>query len=57
MIEIEVLQENDGFEIVIKDYSNPAGRKRFRFNQEDTVEKLVDVFEELGFNCTFEEVY
>lgn len=57
MKEVEVLQENDGFEIVVKDYSKRGIRKRFRFDQEDTVEKLVDVFKELGIKATFEEVY
>jgi len=39
----------DGFVIIVDD-------ERFVFDQEDTREKLVDVFEKLGFTADYEEV-
>lgn len=47
---IEINDYYDGFDIVIDG-------ERFSFDQEDTREKLVDVFNKLGYYPTYEEVY
>ena len=52
---IVIEEENDGFSIVIK--YDGGKEKRFRFDQEDSKELLVNVFEQLGFNSTYEEIY
>lgn len=57
MTEVLVLEESDGFEIVIKNYAALATEKRFKFSQEESIAGLVQVFEELGFNTQYEEVY
>jgi hypothetical protein len=52
---IFIEDESDGFAIIIE---QSGERKRFRFNQEDTREALVNVFQTLGFgNVTYTEVY
>ena len=52
---IGIEEDSDGFSIVI----NYEGGKeyRFRFEQEDSKKLLVNVFERLGFNSTYEEIY
>lgn len=50
-MEIVVGQESDGFYIEV-------GEKRWRFDQEDSVEELVNVFKYLGHtNVVFEESF
>lgn len=44
----------DGFAIIVQDGGTI---KRFSFDQEDTLERLVDVFAALGLEATYEEVY
>lgn len=48
---IVIEQECDGFSIVLGEQG-----KRFRFDQEDDVEGLVNVFKKLGFNDVSYEV-
>lgn len=47
---VRIEEECDGFVIHIND-------TRWRFDQEDTKEKLVEVFETLGCKTTYVEVY
>ena len=53
--EILVCEEYDGFFII----ANINGiDRRFRFNQEDTKEGLVDMFKAMGFDkVSYSEVY
>lgn len=46
---VQIEDMNDGFAIIIDN-------ERFEFDQEDTREKLVDVFEKLGLTAEYEEV-
>ena len=48
--EIQILEEYDGFRIII-------GEKTWKFDQEDSIARLVDVFRELGHNAVYEELY
>lgn len=52
---VVIEEENDGFSIVIK--YDGGKENRFRFDQEDSKELLVNVFEQLGFNAAYEEIY
>ena len=52
---IVIEEYSDGFSIVIK-YEG-GKESRFYFDQEDSKELLVNVFEQLGFNVTYEEIY
>ena len=52
---IGIEEDSDGFSIVIN-YENEK-EYRFRFEQEDSKKLLVNVFERLGFNATYEEIY
>jgi len=54
-IQITILDEADGFVIVI--HKDGEKDERYRFDQEDTREKLVDVFHSLGFEAEYEESY
>lgn len=55
MTTIYLGQEYDGFSIVVT--SESGDEKRFYFNQEDTVEGMVELFEHLGFeDVEYEEV-
>lgn len=47
---VKIEEYNDGFAIIV-------GDKRWIFNQEEDKEKLVEVFEALGFKATYEESY
>lgn len=47
---VKIEEYNDGFAIIV-------GDKRWRFDQEEDKEKLVEVFEALGFKATYEESY
>lgn len=55
-MKVIVLEACDGFTILVQD---EAGRnlKRTWCSQEDTVEELVDVFQFLGFESSYEEDY
>jgi hypothetical protein len=48
--EVVIEEYYDGFAIIVNG-------KRFLFDQEDTVQRLQDVFAELGVPAEFEEVY
>jgi hypothetical protein len=51
-----VIEEScDSFYIVLKDGDKEI--KRYYFSQEETKEKLVDVFKKLGFKAKYEEQY
>jgi hypothetical protein len=52
---IIVCEYNDGFDIVIENSDDT--RKRFSFNQEDSKERMVEVFEYLGIESEYEECY
>ena len=47
---VKIEEFNDGFAIIV-------GDKRWTFDQEEDKQKLVEVFEELGFKATYDEVY
>jgi hypothetical protein len=47
---IIIEQENDGFSIKVDS-------KRFYFEYGESLEKMVDVFSELGYDAEYEEVY
>lgn len=53
-VKITILDECDGFVIVIhKDGED----RRYRFDQEETREEMVDMFHVLGFEAEYEESY
>lgn len=55
MTKIYIGQECDGFFVSVK--TEGGSEIRSRFSQEDTVEKLVEVFNSLGFeDVEYEEV-
>lgn len=47
---VHIEEEYDGFAVYV-------GDKRYRFDQEDSIADLVDVFKDLGIDATYEEVY
>ena len=53
---VSIQEECDGFVIVFSDASGVETR-RWRFDQEDNKANLVDVFESMGIETTYEEVY
>ena len=54
-IKISVIDEYDGFVIVI--HKDGEEDKRYRFDQEDTREEMVDMFHSIGFEAEYEESY
>jgi len=63
-MKIRIEEENDGFAIVLTAYSDhdliaiQGKEKRWRFDQEDSVEALGEVFLALGHTAVqYEEVY
>ena len=48
--EVEIKQYNDGFDVIVDG-------ERFSIDQEETVEKLQEVFHILGIPATYEDVY
>lgn len=54
-IRITILDECDGFVIIIS--RDGEEDKRYRFDQEDTREEMVDMFHSLGFEAEYEESY
>lgn len=56
---VEISQWNDGFDVRIIDESATARTVVLgvNINQEDTAEKLVEIFKELGFESSYEDVF
>lgn len=60
---VKVFEECDGFEIKMIAFTDADMRtlggpeKSWRFNQEDSIESLTEVFQMLGAKTTYEEVY
>lgn len=50
---VKVEEENDGFRIIAE---RKTERKTWRFDQEDSIKDLVEVFKYLGHNSFYEEV-
>ena len=55
MKSIVIGQASDGFYLTF--YENEQEIKSYRFDQEDTVEQLVEVFNAIGIEAKFEEIY
>lgn len=55
-MKVVILEACDGFTIVLTEEGNPCST-HFWFNQEDDKKNLVDVFNRLGFEATYEEDY
>ena len=56
-MKIWIGQECDGFEVRVYDNEMSNSRYAVRVNQEDSVGVLVQLFEFLGYQTEFEEVY
>jgi len=56
---VRVLDYCDGFgiDIINTDLAGNEEIARYRFDQEDTRESLLDVFSKLGFTTEYEEIY
>ena len=50
-IKVIVIGYSDGFEVVLEDQNKT--QHRFGFNEEDTHERLVDVFKALGYQARY----
>ena len=54
MSRVIIEEECDGFRIIVSD---GLSRKSWHFDQEDSISAITEVFEELGFESEYEEVY
>lgn len=52
--EVVIEEMYDGFSVTVE---NSEGKETVHVDQEDSVEKLVKVFEHLGCSTRYEEVY
>ncbi len=55
-MKVKIESSYDGFTILLIDEINNTST-RYYFNQEDGVERLVEVFEQLGYKAEHEDVY
>lgn len=57
VMKIWIGEEYDGFEVRVYDDEMTNSQYSVRINQEDSVDALVHLFEFLGYQTEFEEVY
>jgi len=53
-VRVKILDSYDGFDILVE---QDGSKFQWHFDQEDTRENLVKVFEKLGIEASYKEVY
>jgi len=57
VIGVEIEDFYDGFSIILRDEESGVCVSQRDFDQEDSLSGLVDVFNQLGIEATYSEVY